>query len=62
VIGVLQGLVSTSPLAMVMAYAVVTLWKDNKELRGEVRDLNNRVMRIMGEIAGLNDSVETEAE
>lgn len=41
-----EGLISSGPLALVLALAIVVLWRDNQSLRKELLELLKQITKL----------------
>lgn len=48
----LGNAVASAPLAALLLYAVITLWRDNKQLRSDYKQLMDRQLNDYSEWAG----------
>jgi hypothetical protein len=51
----IEGALGSSPMALVLGFAVWTLWKSNAEKDAEIRRLNEKMVDAMLEIAHRDD-------
>lgn len=53
---ILIELAKSGPVVLVMGYSLLTLWKDNKQLRAEKDALHERVFNLFVSAAGLEET------
>ena len=52
-------LAKVGPMVLAFGYAIVALWKDNKQLRAEKEALHELVFNLFVSAAGLEESTDT---